>query len=63
MNMEAQALIKVMLFLIFYFAPTWVAKKGRRGGVFVVNAFLGWTLIGWVIALFMAVRSNEVKEA
>jgi hypothetical protein len=25
--------------------------------VIVVNVFLGWTLIGWVVALAMAARS------
>ena len=27
------------------------------GSVAVINIFLGWTLIGWVVALAMAVRS------
>lgn len=57
--MEAQALIKVILFLIFYFAPTWVAKKGRRGSIFVLNLFGGWTILLWILALYLAVRSNE----
>jgi hypothetical protein len=42
---------------VAYFFPSIVA--GRRGhhnttSVFVVNLFLGWTLIGWVVALAMA---------
>lgn len=61
--MQGQSLIWTALFLIAYFAPTWIAKKGRRGSIFVLNLLLGWTLIGWVVALFMAVRSNEAKEA
>ncbi|KAK1548212.1 hypothetical protein Q3G72_032764 [Acer saccharum] len=35
------------------------AAPSRRGSVFIVNLFLGWTFIGWVIALFMAIRSKE----
>jgi membrane protein CcdC involved in cytochrome C biogenesis len=62
MNMEAQSLIIVGLILITYFAPTWIAKKGRRGSIFVLNLLLGWTGIVWAIALYMAVRSNEPKE-
>ncbi len=49
----------VVLFLLFYFIPTLFAKSGRRVSVFVINLFLGWTILGWVFALFMAVRSQE----
>lgn len=39
-----------------YFVP-WLLAMTRRvgsGGVFVLNLFLGWTFIGWVIALAWA---------
>lgn len=45
----------------FYFLPTIVAftrKVTDRGSVVVINLFLGWTLIGWVVALAMACRSS-----
>ena len=45
-----------VLFLI-YFAPAMVASyRGAKniGSVFVINLFLGWTLVGWVVALAMA---------
>lgn len=48
--------------VICYFAPTFAAKRGRRGGVLVINLFLGWTVIGWIVALFIAIRSNEVAS-
>ncbi len=43
-----------------YFIPTIVA--GHRhvtnvGSIAVINVFLGWTFIGWVVALAMACRS------
>ena len=44
----------------FYFLPTIVAvvrKVTNVGSVFVVNFFLGWTLVGWVVALAMASKS------
>lgn len=44
-----------------YFAPALVAfSRGvpSKWSVFVVNLFLGWTLIGWVVALAMAARSK-----
>jgi hypothetical protein len=40
-----------------YFLPWAIAAtRGRpnTGGVFVVNLLVGWTLIGWIIALVMA---------
>jgi hypothetical protein len=57
-----ESFIPLMLFLFFYFLPTFVAKPGRRGSVFVINLFFGWTLLGWVIALYMAVRSVEAAK-
>jgi hypothetical protein len=45
-----------------YFLPTIVAVKRHvrhRGSVAVLNVFLGWTLLGWVVALAMACRSND----
>ena len=52
----------VVLFLVvaIYFLPTIVGVSRNvpnSGSVFVINAFLGWTLIGWVVALAMAARS------
>ena len=44
-----------------YFVPTIVARVRRvpnTGSVLVVNVFLGWTLVGWVVALAMAARSR-----
>lgn len=39
-----------------YFIPTFIAmdRHHRRAAVFAVNLLLGWTLIGWSVALDMA---------
>jgi hypothetical protein len=40
--------------LAAYVAPTFIAGcRGHHnsGSICVINVFLGWTLIGWVIAL------------
>lgn len=45
-----------------YFMPTLLALWGRRLNwlsVFVVNLFLGWTLLGWVAALAWAVKVDR----
>ena len=46
--------------MALYFAPTIIAvrRKAPHAGplIVVVNVFLGWTLLGWVIAFAFAVR-------
>lgn len=53
-----EGFIILALFFAWYFIPTFVAR-GRHtvnlGAVFVVNVFLGWTVLGWVVAIAMAV--------
>ena len=53
----AAAIATLLFFLsvpILYFAPTITAirrEHANRTSIVVVNIFLGWTLIGWVVAL------------
>lgn len=45
-----------------YFVPTTVAiYKNRKntGAIFVLNFFLGWTLIGWVVAFVWAMAEEK----
>ena len=58
-NGAGQAIILALL--VLYFVPTFVAmirKVPNLGSIVVINLFLGWTLIGWVVALAMAVRDR-----
>jgi hypothetical protein len=54
--------LSLLVALSAYFLPTIVAVVRRRvpntGSLVVINAFLGWTFVGWVVALAMAVRSR-----
>jgi hypothetical protein len=46
-----------LLVLTIYFWPALVADRRHhhnRTSIWVVNIFLGWTFIGWVVALAMA---------
>jgi cytochrome c biogenesis protein CcdA len=59
----------VFLFVIiglgFYFLPSIVGavrKVPNIGSVVVINLFLGWTLVGWVVALAMAARSVPSRQ-
>lgn len=47
--------------LILYFLPTVCAAyecKKNTGAIFILNFLLGWTLLGWVIALVWAVTKD-----
>lgn len=53
-----------MSFLIFmtglYFLPAIIAaarQTHNATAILLLNLFLGWTIIGWVIALVMAITS------
>ncbi|CAM3900514.1 superinfection immunity protein [Mycobacterium frederiksbergense] len=53
--------VLVVLSFIVYWVPTVIAfirAVPNKASVLVINLFLGWTLIGWVVALAMSVRSK-----
>lgn len=55
------ALFGVALAVGTYFIPTiiaYVRKVTNVGSVFVINLFLGWTFIGWIVALAMSVKTK-----
>jgi len=57
------AVFVVIVVIGAYFLPTIVAvarKVTNQGSVAVINFFLGWTLIGWVVALAMACRTSRL---
>ncbi|MDB2404993.1 superinfection immunity protein, partial [Alphaproteobacteria bacterium] len=37
-------------------------KHKNTGSIFVINLFLGWTLLGWVTALAMALSYDDTKQ-
>jgi hypothetical protein len=48
-----------VLSLAFYFLPTIIAlirKQRNTLAIFLLNFFLGWTFIGWVVALIWSVK-------
>jgi hypothetical protein len=50
------------ILLGLYFLPTIVALNRdvlNKWSVLVINLLLGWTLIGWAVALAMAVRTQR----
>jgi hypothetical protein len=54
------AYIGILILVGMYFLPTIIGKvRGvpNLGSVAVINTFLGFTLVGWVVALAMAART------
>jgi hypothetical protein len=55
--MAGLLLLGVCLFI--YFLPTYFGRNKRNAGaIFALNLLLGWTLIGWVVALVWAVSHD-----
>ena len=48
--------------LFFYFIPSYIAQKrqhAQKTPILILNIFLGWTFIGWVIALIWATLNDK----
>lgn len=46
-----------------YLLPTIIAyrkQKGNRAAILALNIFLGWTFLGWLIALIWALKIDPV---
>lgn len=59
-NIIGYSIVAIVL-VGLYLLPSFVAagRKCKAGaGVAVVNIFLGWTLLGWVVALAWAVTGD-----
>jgi hypothetical protein len=47
---------------LLYFLPSIIAlarSKRNTLSIFLLNFFLGWTLVGWVVALVWAVKADD----
>ena len=60
--------LKVLMWMVplmGYFLPTFIAmlrKHPKRGAVFLLNLCLGWTFLGWIVALIWSF-SGESRTA
>ena len=55
--------MEILLFIVgivIYFIPYFIGSDRRNStGIFLLNLFLGWTLIGWVGALIWALVDDK----
>lgn len=59
--MGLTALFVIGCIIGLYFMPTILAnanKKRNKDAIFVLNLLLGWTFVGWVVALVWAVSTE-----
>ena len=50
--------------IVLYFLPWIIAgnrKHHQKSAIAVINFFLGWTFVGWVVALAMACSATKGK--
>ena len=48
------------LCVALYFLPSIIGHNKRNfGAIFVLNLFLGWTVIGWIVALIWALTVDS----
>lgn len=55
-------IILLVILLAAYCAPTIVAQQRRHKdlyGIAALNILLGWTFLGWVIALIWALKNQD----
>ena len=59
-------IILTIFTLLIYFIPSMVANSRQHKNlqsIIVLNLFLGWTLVGWVVSLVWAYSDTPAKEA
>lgn len=64
-TVSGYSLVLLLLVVLFYFYPTVVARQRwspHWAGVLVVNILLGWTFVGWVIALAWAFSGENIRK-
>ena len=57
--------IVIVISLISYFLPTLIAMlrgKSNTFAILLLNLFLGWTFIGWIVALVWSVTSDNKPQ-
>ena len=60
-NYVRENILLIFIFTVIYSVPTMIAKFSnhkQRTAIFVLNMTLGWTVIGWIIALIWSVMKE-----
>jgi hypothetical protein len=61
--MDSATLIIVILSLVIYFLPALIAADKRNSGVILLlNIFLGWTGLAWLLLIVWACTSQTTAD-
>ena len=53
-------MLSIAILVLLYFLPAVLGRnKADSTAIFLVNLFLGWTVIGWVVAFLWACASDR----
>ena len=56
-------IISIVIGLFVYFIPTIIGlRKRNAAAIFMLNLFLGWTFVGWVVALVWAFTVDSEQK-
>jgi len=58
-------LFVTLILFVPYFLPTIIAilrKKTNVAAILLINFLLGWTVVGWIVALVWAVSTERVDQ-
>jgi hypothetical protein len=56
-------IIVIILIFLFYFLPSILGwNKRNAGAILILNLLLGWTLIGWVVALIWSLTNDSPSQ-
>ena len=61
-GLGGQELVLVLLIVILYFIPSLIAVSRHhrnKTAIFVLNIFLGWSVLGWVVALVWSFTNDR----
>ncbi len=56
----------LLICLFIYFFPTYMAfirEHKNKVPILILNMFLGWTVLGWIVALIWAFTNQERVRA
>jgi hypothetical protein len=58
-------IVVLVLAVVLYFLPALIADRRRRHDLLIIalfNAVIGWTVLGWLLALYWSVQPNPPKD-
>jgi hypothetical protein len=64
--MTSSGFLLLLVLLALYFTPSLIALcrgcKASGGGIIMLNLLLGWTVLGWIIALVWAASATTLAD-